>query len=99
MEASPPPAVQEVVPCNDGRDGSTPQPSATTPSSKEASPGEDFKALRKHLAYKAMDMGELVASHGLSSALLAMDKAEVNPIVQDGEFHSLSIACTVWSRS
>jgi hypothetical protein len=58
-----------------------------TPTTKLTTPDE-FKAMRKHLELKEMDMGELVRSHGLSSALAAMDAAEVNPIVQDGELSS-----------
>lgn len=52
---------------------------------------EIFKALRKHVEYKQMDMGEMVRSQGLSSALAAMEEAEINPIVQHGEWCGLCI--------
>jgi hypothetical protein len=72
------------------------------PVHNESSPGETpdketdseiFKALRKHVEYKQMDMGEMVRSQGLSSALAAMEEAEINPIVQHGEWCGLSITC------
>ena len=72
-----------------GTDGSNSTPRGL----RDPSTPEEFTALRRHVEFKEMDMGELLHSHGLSSALAAMEKAEINPIVQHGDMtarHSFS---------
>jgi hypothetical protein len=59
--------------------------------SPQQSPKE-FRALRKVVEFREMDVGELVATCGLSAGLRAMSAAEINPIVTHGK------ACVIASR-
>jgi hypothetical protein len=61
---------------------------AGAPAESEGSPRRDppeFKALRKVVEFREMDMGALCATCGLSAALTAMAAQEINPIVTHGE--------------
>ena len=55
-----------------------------TPTDTVAPPESYFKALRKVVHFKEMEMGELCTMNGLGACLKAMADAEVNPIVTEG---------------